>query len=147
MKLISPVFINNSKIPQKYSCEGEGLVVPLTVSDVPANAKSLVLEMDDPDAPVGTFIHWLVFNIDPTIKTIKNEIISEGQVVGQNSLGKPEYVPPCPPSGVHHYRFVLSALDTMLDLKENVDRKKLINAVGSHIIERAELVGLYSPIK
>ena len=108
MTLSSPAFANNGAIPAKYSCDGANVSPPLTIAGVPADAKSLALTVDDPDAPGGSFTHWLVWKIPPSTTTI-----AEGQHLGteeQNGFGKPGYGGPCPPNGQHHYVFTLYAL-------------------------------------
>ena len=115
MNLTSPAFGNNGNIPSEYTCDGSGLSPQLNIGYVPSNAKSLVLICDDPDAPVGTWDHWIVFNIAPSAKEIPKGIEPKG-TPGKNSWGKTGYGGPCPPSGTHRYFFKLYALDTMLDI-------------------------------
>ncbi len=105
MKLTSPTFTNNSNLPTKYTCDGQGINPPLVISGVPANAQSLALISDDPDAPIGTFVHWLVWNIDSKITEIKENSIPQGASLGKTSAGTTGYVAPCPPSGTHRYFF------------------------------------------
>src|SRR5436190_17916816 len=108
MTLSSPAFANNGAIPAKYTCDGANVSPPLTIAGVPTDAKSLALTVDDPDAPGGSFTHWLVWKIPPSTTAI-----AEGQHLGteeQNGFGKPGYGGPCPPSGLHHYVFTLYAL-------------------------------------
>lgn len=144
MKISSLVFKNNSKIPSKYTCDGENINPPLSFSDVPENAKSLVLIMDDPDAPMGTFVHWILFNIDPNMNGIKENSAPKASY-GKTSVGKADYVGACPPSGTHRYFFKLYALDTILNLT-NPDKATLEKAMQNHIIDNVELVGLYSKV-
>lgn len=142
MKLTSPAFVHNSNIPSEYTCDGSDTSPELYIADAPKNAKSLVLINDDPDAPVGTWDHWIVFNIPPA--TAK---ISKGQepagVGGKNSWGRTGYGGPCPPSGVHRYFFKLYALDTMLNLNEGATKKEIEAAMQGHIIAKTELMGTY----
>ena len=142
MKLTSPAFENNGKIPSEYTCDGSGTSPELNIEDVPKNAKSLVLINDDPDAPVGTWDHWIVFNIPPTTAKIEKGDEPEG-LGGKNSWGRTGYGGPCPPSGVHRYFFKLYALDAMLNLKEGAAKKEIENAMQGHIIAKAELMGTY----
>lgn len=142
MKIESDAFVNNGNIPEQYTCYGKGIFIPLKISDVPQNAKSLALIVDDPDAPNGNFVHWVVGNIDPKTSVIENGFIPNA-VEGQTSLNKPGWVAPCPPSGVHHYNFKLYALDTLLSIEESSAKASLVNAMAGHIIESATLVGLY----
>ena len=142
MKLTSPVFTHNGNIPSEYTCDGSGLSPPLTISDVPANAKSLVLISDDPDAPVGTWDHWVVFNIPQSTKEIQKGTEPQG-TSGRNSWDRTGYGGPCPPSGTHRYFFKLYSLDTELNLPEGSTKKQVEVAMQGHIIVKAELIGLY----
>ncbi len=142
MKLTSPVFENNKEIPSEYTCDGANIAPELNIEDIPENAKSLALIMDDPDAPAGTWIHWVVWNIPPDTQTIAKGTEPQG-TQGTTSFGKPGYGGPCPPSGTHRYFFKLYALDTTLDLKEGSTKEALEAAMQGHIKEKAELLGLY----
>lgn len=144
MKIASRAFLPNSEIPLKYTCDGFDASPPLSFSEIPANAKSLVLIVDDPDAPAGTWLHWTLFNISPDITDIEENSIPTGAVQGITSFGRPGYGGPCPPSGIHHYYFKLYALDTVLNLATGVQLEELMNAIKGHVIAQAELVGLYS---
>lgn len=143
MKIESDIFLNNEKIPVEYTCDGESKPISLKISDMPENAKSLALIVDDPDAPNGDFVHWVVWNIDPKISEIESGEIPNGAVEGINSSGRKNWVAPCPPSGIHHYYFKLSALDTMLDLPKSATKADLLNAMSGHILENSMLTGLY----
>lgn len=143
MKLTSPIFTNNSNLPSQYTCDGEGINPPLEISEVPLVAKSLVLIVDDPDAPITTFVHWLVWNINPKTTEISVDSVPSGSIQGANSARKSSYFPPCPPSGTHRYVFKLYALDIELDLAANTDKKALEQAMDGHILDSAELIGLY----
>lgn len=123
MKITSPSFQENAFIPSKYTCDGENINPPLVISDVSADAKSLALIVDDPDAPVGTFVHWLVWNIPPRVGEIKEGSLPEGSIQGTNDFGKKEYGGPCPPSGTHRYFFRLYALNQELNLPEGAKRR------------------------
>lgn len=140
---ITSVFANNTKIPSKYTCDGENINPPLSFSDIPANARSLVLIMEDPDAPSGTWVHWIVFNIIPETNEISENSLPENAAEGMTSFGEKGYGGPCPPSGVHRYFFKLYALDTVLELK-NPDKTELEEKMQSHILDEAEIIGLYS---
>ena len=142
MQLTSSAFQHNSVMPSEFTCDGENIHPSLSISGVPANAKSLVLIVDDPDAPVGTWDHWIVFNIDPLIKEIKQNEQPQG-VAGKNSWGKVGYGGPCPPSGTHRYFFKLYALDTTLSLPEGSAKNQVESAMQSHILAKSELIGLY----
>ena len=142
MKLTSSAFTHNGQIPSEYTCDGDDLSPPLSISDAPLNAKSLVLINDDPDAPVGTWDHWVVFNINPSTKEISKGKEPQG-TAGKNSWGKTGYGGPCPPSGTHRYFFKLYALDTMLHLPVGSTKKNLEMAMQGHIIGQAQLIGNY----
>jgi hypothetical protein len=143
MKLSSQAFENGGSIPREYTCDDADVSLPLTFSEVPENAQSLALIMDDPDAPMGTWVHWLVWNIPPnTTGLSKGENITFPQ--GKNDFGKLYYGGPCPPSGTHRYYFKLYALDTMLDLTAGATKKQLEDAMKGHIIEETQLMGTYS---
>lgn len=145
MKLTSSVFGNNGEIPSKYTCDGINISPPLEISDVPKNAKSLVLIMDDPDAvkPAGkVWDHWVVFNIPTTTKKI-NEGSNPKGVIGKNTRGNLTYGGPCPPDARHRYFFKLYALDIILDLKEGSTKNEVEQAMKDHIIEQSTLMGTY----
>jgi len=144
MKLNSTAFSNNAALPAKYSCDGQRINPPLEISDVPANTQTLALIFDDPDAPAGTFVHWVIWNIDPKIAEIAENSTPVGAKQGTNSAGKTGYFPPCPPSGTHRYIFKLYALDTVLNLTPNAGKDNLEQAMQGHILDAAELIGLYS---
>ena len=142
MKLSSSAFENEGVIPSEYTCDGADVSPSLTFSAIPKNTKSLALIMDDPDAPMGTWVHWLIWNIPPNITSIsKGENITYPQ--GKNDFGKLDYGGPCPPSGTHRYFFKLYALDTILELKERANKKQLESTMSGHIIEEAQLMGTY----
>lgn len=143
MKITSVAFSKNQLISPKYTCDGSNINPPLQFSDVPNNAKSLVLIVDDPDAPVGNWVHWLVFNIPQNINQI-DEGASPFGIEGITSFGKAGYGGPCPPSGTHRYFFKLYALDTLLSLTNRADKKSVEAAMKDHILAQAELTGLYS---
>jgi Raf kinase inhibitor-like YbhB/YbcL family protein len=140
MKITSPDFSNNEMIPKKFTCDGEDVSPGLVIEGVPARAKSLALVVDDPDAPMGTWVHWVVYDIPPLGRIGQNGIPGKQ---GTNDFGKRKYGGPCPPSGTHRYFFKLFALDAMLDLQEGLSKKELEHSLQGHILEKAELVGLY----
>lgn len=143
MKISSAAFANNGKIPKKYTCDGTSVSPPLKISNVPKNAKSLALILDDPDAPQGTFTHWIVWGISPK-KTQIADGEKEGFVEGATSLGSPGYVGLCPPSGVHRYVFKLFALDSRVDISTKSNKQELVATMQNHIIQTATLIGKYS---
>ena len=142
MKLTSSAFTHNGQIPSEYTCDGSDLSPPLSMSDVPANAKALVLISDDHDAPVGTWDHWVGFNISPSRKETPKGTEPPG-TAGKTSCGRTGYAGPCPPSGTHRYFFKLNALDTMLSLPAGSAKKQIEAAIQGHILAKAELMGLY----
>jgi len=144
MQLTSDAFANNQPIPAKYTCNGENSSPPLTIDDVPQAAKSLVLIMDDPDAPSGDWVHWTMWNISPATTAMAENTPPPGAIEGTTSFGKPGYGGPCPPSGVHHYQFELYALDTELNLDSSAIKADLESAMKNHIIDQALLVGTYT---
>jgi Raf kinase inhibitor-like YbhB/YbcL family protein len=142
MRIISKAFKDGELIPQKYTCDGENRSPPLIFEDVPKGAKSLVLIVEDPDAPAGTWDHWILFNIPPNVKEIR-----EGEepafAHGRNSWGKQNWGGPCPPDRQHTYIFKLFALDTILSLKPGSDKSSILKAMSGHILAKAELHGKY----
>lgn len=143
MKLTSSAFENNQFIPAKYTCDGEDVNPPLNISEVPEEAKSLVLIVDDPDAPMGVWSHWVVWNIDPSVSQIKENETPKGGVEGLNDFKKHSYGGPCPPSGVHHYYFKLYALNKKLDLPVSSEKRDVEKAMEGFVVDKTELIGLY----
>jgi len=141
--ITSNAFQFNGQIPEQYSCDGAGVNPPLTFGNVPENTKSLALIIDDPDAPGGTFTHWLVFNINPQVAGVSENSPPSDGLFGRTSAGGTEYVAACPPSGTHHYHFKVFALDTKLDLQSGATRKEFESAISGHVIDQGELIGLY----
>jgi len=142
MKLTSPAFEEGASIPARFTCQGDDISPELSISNVTNHAKSLVLIMDDPDAPSGTWDHWLLFNIDSSTELI----VEDSEPVaskGVNSWGRTGYSGPCPPSGTHRYFFKLYALDSGLDLTDGASKQDLLNAMKDHILEESTLIGLY----
>ncbi len=140
MKVTSPEFKNNEFIPKKFTCEGDDINPILVIEGIPKEAKSLALIVDDPDAPMGTWVHWVVYDI-PVVSKIDEDSIPGKQ--GSNDSGRKDYGGPCPPSGTHRYFFKIYALDTQLNLGEGISKKALEKAMDGHILDKAELVGLY----
>jgi Raf kinase inhibitor-like YbhB/YbcL family protein len=148
---VGSVFHDGSFIPKKFTCEGEDVNPPIFIGNISPEAKSLVIIVDDPDAPAGTFTHWIAWNIPPRGE-IPEAVPAEGTVKspipmiqGRNDFGKIGYGGPCPPRGhgIHHYHFKVYALDTTLDLEPGATRKELAKAMDGHVIQWGELVGLY----
>jgi len=140
MKITSSEFSHNDMIPAKFTCQGANINPELNIEDVPEGTVSLVLIMDDPDAPMGTWDHWILFNMDPVNKITED---SAPGVEGVNSGSRTGYGGPCPPSGTHRYFFKLYALDTKLELDSSADKKDVEEAMQGHVLEKAELIGLY----
>lgn len=147
MTLSSPNFENNRFIPGVYTCDGKNINPSLAISEAPKGAKSLALTVHDPDAPSGNFAHWVMWNIDPSVKIIQQESVPAGAVQGTNSAGRVGYDGPCPPSGTHHYIFKLYALDTVLELDSATTKSVLEQAMAGHILAEDELAGLYGRIR
>lgn len=144
MKIESKAFREKEKIPDKYTANGEDINPPLEIKNIPENTKSLALIVDDPDAPVGCWVHWLVWNIKPTTNTISQDSVPEGSIQGINDFKKNNYGGPNPPSGTHRYFFKIYALDTILNLDKNSNKEDLLKEMENHIIDQAQLIGLYS---
>ena len=144
MKITSSAFEHNAKIPSKYTCDGENVNPPLQFLEVPENAKSLVLIVDDPDAPSKAWVHWVVYNINPQTTEVKENSVPDGGIEGMTDFGRPGYGGPCPPSGTHRYFFKLYALHSVLDLPQNATKQMVEQKMQGHIIDKTELVGLYS---
>lgn len=142
MNISSPKFKNNGFIPIKYTKDGENINPPLVFSCVPSQTKSLVLIMDDPDAPNGTWVHWVLWNINPKITEIAENSVPAGAVQGQTNRDK-NYSGPYPPSGTHRYFFKLFALDNTLNINSDTRAAELMKIIEPNIIEKAELIGLY----
>jgi hypothetical protein len=143
MKIKSRAFENNSYIPPKYTCDGENINPSLEISGVPEKVQSLVLIVDDPDAPRGTFLHWLVWNISPDISFVAENSLPSGAVQGVNDFGREDYGGPCPPSGTHRYFFKIYALDKKLSLAKGAGLSEVEREIQNHILDKAELIGLY----
>ena len=144
MKITSDAFQDKERIPDKYARSNEDINPPLTLSETPVQAKSFALIMDDPDAPGRTFTHWVVYNMAPGTLQIMEGSLPMNGIEGLSGYGEKSYGGPAPPSGTHHYIFTVYALDTELDPDENMDTEKLKRAMGGHIIDSAQITGLYS---
>ena len=144
MKVTSSSFQEGGIIPEKFSKNGQNVSPELKIEDAPAEAKCLVLIADDPDAPVGLFTHWLVWNIDPKTTQISEGSAPSGAVQGKNDFGEMGYGGPQPPSGTHRYYFKVFALDRTLDLKPGAKRRDLDAAMKGHVIAQGQLMGRYS---
>ncbi|WP_207384170.1 YbhB/YbcL family Raf kinase inhibitor-like protein [Legionella nagasakiensis] len=141
----SSVFAPNARIPSQYTCDGADVSPPLTWGNQPKGTKSFALIMDDPDAPGGTWDHWVLFNIPAgKLELPANAEVPDGATAGINSWGNTKYQGPCPPSGTHRYYFKLYALDTILTLNSDANKQDVINAMRGHILTEDILMGLYT---
>ena len=143
LTITSPAFKNGEFIPAKFTCDGPDVNPALAIGNVPAEAKSLALIMDDPDAPGGMWVHWVVWNIDPRTTEIKENTVPAGAKQGMTDFRKTSYGGPCPPPGTHRYFFKLYALDTALDLGPKTNKTALEKAMQGHIVAQGELLGRY----
>jgi len=144
LKVSSKAFRDGEYIPDKYSCDGANINPPLDIEHIPDNAISLVLIVDDPDAPIGTWVHWIAWNIPVTHHIKENEIHG---IEGYNDFQQHHYGGPCPPSGTHRYFFKVYALDALLDLPAHSNKMQLEKAMSEHILAFGELIGLYKKTK
>ena len=143
LKLSSTAFSNNGMIPEKYTCDGDDVAPPLAIEGVPEKARSLALVVDDPDAPSGTWVHWVVWNIDPKTAAIAEGTVPQGARQGMNDFRRLDYGGPCPPSGTHRYFFKLYALDALLDLEKGATKAALERSMKGHLLAQAEIIGRY----
>ena len=148
MIIKSSAFVEGGMIPSKYTCDERDISPPLEWKDVPAGAKSFALICDDPDAPGGIWVHWVVYNIPSNISRLEENIKPEPgakntMLQGSNSWSRTGYGGPCPPSGTHRYYFKLYAVDEMLPLKPGMSKKQLLDAMKGHVLAEAQLMGKY----
>lgn len=143
LKITSPAFQNNSHITSKYTCDGEDINPPLMIENCPQATKSIAIIVDDPDAPVGTWVHWVIWNIAPNVKEIKENTVPQGAVEGMNDFRKHSYGGPCPPSGTHRYFFKVYALDTVLGISPNSNKADLEKAMKGYVLAQGQIIGLY----
>jgi Raf kinase inhibitor-like YbhB/YbcL family protein len=150
-ELTSTAFTQGNSIPALYSCDGQDISPPLAWSDPPAGTQSFALIMDDPDAPVGTWDHWILFNIPANMRELSENLPLDAKnqdpdaiFVGSNSWGRADYGGPCPPSGTHRYFFRLFALDTTISLLPGASKGELSNAMEGHILALTELMGTFT---
>lgn len=144
MKISSTAFNENETIPEKFTSDDANVSPPLHIEDVSSRAKSLALVVEDPDAPSGTFHHWVLFNMSPRTSDIHENSVPVMATQGRNDFGDLEYGGPKPPSGEHHYFFNIYALDTVLSLPRGADSKTLENEMKGHIVDQASLMGRYA---
>ena len=149
MELKSSAFEAGGMIPPKYTCDGPDVSPSLSWSDVPARAKSLALIADDPDAPRGTWVHWVAWNIPANARALEEDVpkrdtLPNGMKQGTTDFQSIGYGGPCPPSGTHRYFFKLYALDTTLNLPPSTTKKDLEKAIQGHLLAKVELMGKYA---
>lgn len=144
MNITSADFSEGGAIPSDYTCDAAGLRPNIRISGVPVETKSLAIVLHDPDAPSGTFVHWIVWNIDPAATEITSADPLTGAVQGLNGAGKRGYFAPCPPTGTHHYIFTLYALSDKLTISASSDSTDLETAMQENILAQASLTGLYA---
>jgi Raf kinase inhibitor-like YbhB/YbcL family protein len=151
LDLKSDAFVNGQSIPAKYSCIGKNVSPALTWSDPPAGAQSFALIVDDPDAPAGTWVHWVLYNIPADRRSLPEDLPVAGKnaepnaiYFGKNSSGNTRYDGPCPPSGTHRYYFKLYALDTLINLVPGATKNELLSQMQGHILAQGELMGTFS---
>lgn len=149
IKLTSTAFKEGGDIPKKHTCDGTDISPHLSWESIPANIKSIALICDDPDAPMGTWVHWVIFNIPPKDVEIAENVMKEkelknGAKQGENDFGKIGYGGPCPPGGSkHRYFFKIYALDTFLELNAGITKEELVSAMESHILDEGKLMAKY----
>jgi Raf kinase inhibitor-like protein, YbhB/YbcL family len=144
LTLTSDAFANGQSIPAKYSCVGKNISPALAWNDPPAGTQSFALIVDDPDAPMGTWVHWVLFNIPANMHSLQENMDTSAMSAGKNSSGNMRYDGPCPPSGTHRYFFKLYALDSTLSLSPGVMKEQVLNAIKGHILAQGELMGTFS---
>jgi Raf kinase inhibitor-like YbhB/YbcL family protein len=141
----SSSFVENGLIPSKYTCEGSSINPPIHITNLPANTKTIAIIVQDPDAQMeGGFTHWVACNIDPVADIPES---FKGGMEGMNGAKKLGYIGPCPPSGTHHYHFMVYALDTKLKFDKSPNKEELEKAMKGHILSQGDLVGLYKKFK
>lgn len=151
LTLTSDAFGNGQSIPSKYACTGRNISPALSWDDPPTGTQSFALIVDDPDAPMGTWVHWVLFNIPAQARNLQEDLPVTGKnvdpnaiYVGKNSSGKIGYDGPCPPSGTHRYYFKLYALDTVINLLPGATKEQLLKEMEGHILAQGELMGTFS---
>jgi len=148
LSVFSPVFEEGSKIPARYTCDGEDVSPHLAWEGVPEGTETLALIVDDPDAPFGTWTHWVMFNLPSDTSELPEAVPAEaelpgGALQGRNDFGSLGYGGPCPPGPGHHYRFIVYALDQILELTSGASKQQLLDAMQGHILAQGQLTGIY----
>ncbi len=149
IKVSSEAFEEGGMIPAKYTCDEDDISPPLAWDSIPEGTKTLALICDDPDAPMGTWVHWVLFNLPVDISELPGNVppereLESGAKQGTNDFGRIGYGGPCPPGGTHRYYFKLYALDAELDLEAGARKPKLLEAMEGHILAKGQLMGRYS---
>jgi Raf kinase inhibitor-like YbhB/YbcL family protein len=151
LELTSDAFVNGQSIPAKYACTGRNISPALAWNEPPSGTQSFVLIVDDPDAPMGTWVHWVLFNIPAGARSLQEDLPITGKnvdtnaiYVGKNSSGNTHYDGPCPPSGTHRYFFKLYALDTTVNLLPGATKEQVLKEMEGHMLAQAELMGTFS---
>jgi Raf kinase inhibitor-like YbhB/YbcL family protein len=144
LRLTSPAFGEGETIPTRYTCDGEDVPPPLTWEDVPTGVNAYALIMDDPDAPAGTWVHWVLYDVPATVRELPDGEAAPAGTQGQNSWDEPGYGGPCPPSGEHRYFFKLYALDGELGLAPGADKETVLDAMQGHVLAQGQLMGVYA---
>lgn len=145
----SSAFQDGGMIPSKYTCDGRDISPPLSWSAGPGGTKSYAIIADDPDAPVGTWVHWVMYDIPPDVTSLPEAVpssgtLDNGTVQGRNDFRRPGYGGPCPPGGTHRYYFKVYALDTVLQKGPGLSKKELLSIMDGHVLAQGELMGKYS---
>ncbi len=148
IKIKSPGFVPGGKIPGKYTCDGMDISPPLAWTSGPGGTKTFALICDDPDAPMGTWVHWVIFNLPPDIIELRENVpperkLESGAKQGMNDFRKIGYGGPCPPGGIHRYYFKFYALDTEVNLEAGATKSELLKAMEGHILAEGQLMGRY----
>ncbi len=149
IKITSPVFKEGEPIPVRYSCNDVNVSPPLEWEDLPEDTESIALILDDPDAPGGTFNHWIIFDLPANTKSLPEhvmgrELMDDGSKHGFNDFGLVGYGGPCPPKGTHRYFFKIYALDSKMDLPPLVRKDELLSAMEGHVLDQGELMGVFT---
>jgi Raf kinase inhibitor-like YbhB/YbcL family protein len=151
LELTSDAFANGQSIPVKYSCKGKNISPTLAWNEPPIGTQSFALILDDPDAPMGTWVHWVLFNIPANTRSLQEDLSIPGKnadpnamYIGKNSWGDLRYGGPCPPSGTHRYYFKLYALDTTISLLPGASKEQVLKEMQGHVLAQAELMGTFS---
>jgi Raf kinase inhibitor-like YbhB/YbcL family protein len=144
IEVTSSAFAADEEIPVVYSCAGQNIFPPLEWTGVPDEAREVALVVDDPDAPRGTFTHWILFGLPTSTSSLDENSVPAGAKQAKNSTGRAEYAGPCPPSGTHHYRFTVYALDAPLELSDGAATGESLDAISEHAVAQGKLVGLFT---